>query len=475
MHFILYGTGEGRNPSRRFNTRWYLDFHSDLVEWKRNPLSHYILHGAREGRLPAPPEDGQDGAAEDFRPTPLATKQYNDLRVSLEYPEVALVRRQREPNFESLDIHWVIPDFRPGAGGHMTIFRIVKLLAQFGHRQTIWIQDPSEHPTPKAARETMEKHFLVADAEFRFLPSDVSTIEGDAIIASDRWTVFPVAATRNFFRRFYLVQDYETHFYPAGSHALLTDFTYSIGLDCLCAGQWLNWLMGEHGLWTMAWELATDSAMYFPPLSEQHRDPSRIAYYSRITTTRRAVELGLLALEELARWGYKFGVDFYGASVDFHEPPYPHHYHGIISQMELGNLYRRSSLGLVFSSTNYSLVPREMMACRLPVVELDVDSVRSVFPEDVLLRVAPHPVAIAEGIAKLLDNEAARSQLADNALKYQAQFSWEKSARMIESALRERIAAAASGELDDTRQYRGSPYRARTPAAARQYDLTLGA
>jgi glycosyltransferase involved in cell wall biosynthesis len=413
------------------------------------------------------PEVAAEDATDEVFPSsaPMATRPYSELRVSLDYPEAALTRPTREPNMEALDIHWVIPDFLPGAGGHMTIFRIVKLLAQFGHRQTLWIQNPSVHSTPKAAHQTMEKHFLTADAEFRFLPSDMSMIEGDAIIASDRWTAFPVAATKNFFRRFYFVQDYETYFYPAGSHALLTDFTYSLGFDCLCAGNWLKRLMGEHGLWTMAWELATDDAIYFNPLTEQQRDPSRIAFYSRITTTRRAVELGLLALEELARWGYKFGVDFYGAAAEFHEPPYSHQYHGILSPMELGNLYRKSALGLVFSSTNYSLVPREMMACRLPVVELDVDSVRSVFPEDVLVRVAPHPTAIAEGIANLLDNQPGRQQLADRALEYQKQFSWERSARLIESALRERIGAAASGALDNSRQYRGSPYRACNQAA----------
>jgi glycosyltransferase involved in cell wall biosynthesis len=267
----------------------------------------------------------------------------------------------------------------------------------------------------------------------------------------------------SFFRRFYFVQDYETYFYPAGSHALLTEYTYSLGLDCLCAGQWLNGLMRAHGVWTMAWELAADSAVYFPPLNEQHRNENRIAYYSRITSTRRAVELGLLALDELARWGYEFTVDFFGTARKLGELSYPHQNHGILSAMALGNLYRRAKIGMVFSSTNYSLVPREMMACGLPVVELDVDSVRGAFPDGVLARAAPHPTAIAERLAELLDDDLRRKQLAEDCRNYQSQFSWDSSARLIEAALRERIAAARSGALDTTRQYLGAPYHVRHP------------
>jgi glycosyltransferase involved in cell wall biosynthesis len=463
LHYVALGAKEGRNPSRVFNTRWYLAAHPDLVAWPRNPLIHYIRHGAAEGRSAVPPE-AAESTVTSATPAPaiVAPKRtFDPLRTSLDYHEVPLVRPEREPNMGSLDVHWVIPDFPPGAGGHMTIFRIVRLLAEFGHRQTLWIQNPSFHATPTQARRAMERQFLAVDAELRFLPADVSGIAGDAIIASDRWTAFPVAAMANFFRRFYFVQDYETYFYPAGSLALLTDYTYSLGLDCLSAGPWLDRKMQAHGLWSMAWELAADPAVYFPPPDDHHREQNRIAYYSRITSTRRAVELGLLGLEELARWGYRFVVDLFGCAGELGELSYPHHYHGLLSAAALGDLYRRATIGMVFSSTNYSLVPREMMACGLPVVELDVDSVRGAFPDGLLARAAPHPTAIAERLAELLDDDGKRQRLGDQSRLYQGQFSWKASARLIESALRERIATAYSGTLDDTRQNRGSPHHVR--------------
>ena len=40
---------------------------------------------------------------------------------------------------------------------------------------------------------------------------------------------------------------------------------------------------------------------------------------------------------------------------------------------DLADLYRESTIGMVFSTTNPSLVPYEMMACGLPVIDLKTD------------------------------------------------------------------------------------------------------
>ena len=59
-------------------------------------------------------------------------------------------------------------------------------------------------------------------------------------------------------------------------------------------------------------------------------------------------------------------------------------------------------IGICFSATNYSLVPQEMMACGLPVIEIEGESTRAVFPEDVVTLTGPHPCAIADSIEALL-------------------------------------------------------------------------
>jgi glycosyltransferase involved in cell wall biosynthesis len=48
MHYIKYGTYEGRNPSAEFDTNYYLETYEDVINI--NPLVHYVLHGKLEKR-----------------------------------------------------------------------------------------------------------------------------------------------------------------------------------------------------------------------------------------------------------------------------------------------------------------------------------------------------------------------------------------------------------------------------------------
>jgi len=50
-HFTVFGWQEGRDPSGYFDTSGYRDTHVDVVAAAVNPLDHYLLFGAAEGRI----------------------------------------------------------------------------------------------------------------------------------------------------------------------------------------------------------------------------------------------------------------------------------------------------------------------------------------------------------------------------------------------------------------------------------------
>ncbi|WP_317963674.1 glycosyltransferase [Methylocaldum szegediense] len=50
-HYIVHGANEGRNPSASFETRFYLDAYPDVRRARVNPLFHYLTAGQQEGRL----------------------------------------------------------------------------------------------------------------------------------------------------------------------------------------------------------------------------------------------------------------------------------------------------------------------------------------------------------------------------------------------------------------------------------------
>jgi hypothetical protein len=53
-HYLVLGAAEGRDPHPLFDTSWYLDRYPDVGHAGMNPLVHYILRGAMEGRHPHP-------------------------------------------------------------------------------------------------------------------------------------------------------------------------------------------------------------------------------------------------------------------------------------------------------------------------------------------------------------------------------------------------------------------------------------
>lgn len=53
-HYLLHGAKEGRLPGPLFDGNWYLQRYPDVAEVNMNPLLHFILYGQQEGRESSP-------------------------------------------------------------------------------------------------------------------------------------------------------------------------------------------------------------------------------------------------------------------------------------------------------------------------------------------------------------------------------------------------------------------------------------
>jgi SAM-dependent methyltransferase len=58
-HYLLHGADEGRNPGPRFDTIWYLSENYELRAAGINPLLHYIQYGRESETAPIPLSEGQ--------------------------------------------------------------------------------------------------------------------------------------------------------------------------------------------------------------------------------------------------------------------------------------------------------------------------------------------------------------------------------------------------------------------------------
>ncbi len=54
VHYLLHGAREGRDPSGAFDSLWYLETNPDVARSGVNPLHHYITLGRQEGRRATP-------------------------------------------------------------------------------------------------------------------------------------------------------------------------------------------------------------------------------------------------------------------------------------------------------------------------------------------------------------------------------------------------------------------------------------
>ena len=122
--------------------------------------------------------------------------------------------------------------------------------------------------------------------------------DAHAIFATGWSTAYTVLASPARGTRFYLVQDFEPSFYPAGSESLLAEATYRFGFHGVTAGAWLAELLRAS---TGCRPTTSTSAATLDRYGlDRALERDGICYYARSTKPRRAFELGLVALELFA-------------------------------------------------------------------------------------------------------------------------------------------------------------------------------
>ena len=423
----------------------------------------FAAAGARADRLPpglarklSLEGRAQDGSA-GWRVVRAWPHGYDYVRESMASPPAPLLPPSPHDGEKPLmHFAWLIPPFRRGSGGHMTIFTLLRELEARGHSHSIWLHDPGGkmYGGGSVARREIVAHFMPTRAG---VFTDFADWHGaDVAIATGWQTAYPLKLLGGCSLKAYLVQDFEPDFYPASSERIWAERTYSLGYTAVAASPWLRDLLhARYGAAAAAFELGVELDVYRELGVE--REPATVVYYARPATPRRATELGIQALAELKRSRPDVRVIMFGDSTA-PAAPFDYEFAGILDAASLANLYNRATVGLVISLTNYSRMPKEMMACGLPVVDIDHPSVRSVFGGDerVISLAEPDPFSIAERLAGLVDDPGRREQVARDARELVSTMTWEAGAIQLEQNLRaalrrrwsEQLGAAAAESTD---------------------------
>lgn len=373
-----------------------------------------------------------------YLPKGIPTPTLDHLRID---PRASVPTLPVRPARRNLAINWVVPPFGIASGGHMTIARLVRHLENLGHLNRLYLVHPSDDDwvrlgDAKTEKEVIRKHFQPVEAEVFIGVEDV--LEADVTIATSWETAYIVHGISKTRARCYLVQDFEPYFYPVGSNYQFAENTYRLGFHCLTAGPWLAEVLRDRfGAEATPFDLAPDHDVYhrIPSIQRQERT---VLFYARWFTERRGFELATAALELLAQREPGLRILLYGSEWLPRKLTFDHRNLGVLPAAQLARLYNEATAGFVVSFTNPSLIPFEMMACGLPVVDVDKESTRSYFgphTESIITVAEPFPVYIADTLTALLRNPARREEQALRGLEYSVSLSWERSAKQVEQGL----------------------------------------
>jgi glycosyltransferase involved in cell wall biosynthesis/GT2 family glycosyltransferase len=388
--------------------------------------------------LSAPP-------ATDLAPVPPATHVaprltqdfYEDVgRVWREGPAPLLDPVPGMADRERLRLALVVPSFRRGSGGHNTLFQILSRLERRGHLCSVWLQDVTgQHNSewPAVIRSDIREFF--APVEGPVYKGYDQWQGADIAIATGWQTVHPTLMLDQCRARAYVVNDHEPEFYAASTEREMAEDTYRHDLHCIAASPWLrDLLIDRYDTSADAFQLGVDHDLYHPRPVTRRQDT--IIYYARHVTPRRAVPVGLMALAELHRRRPDLRIVLFGDEGHL-DSPFPYEHLGILTPPQLATLYSEATVGLCLSLTNFSLMPKEMLACGLPCVELAGVSAESIFGADGPLELAElTPRAIADALERLLDDRELWERRSREGIEFVASHTWEHATDEVEAGLR---------------------------------------
>jgi glycosyltransferase involved in cell wall biosynthesis len=330
-----------------------------------------------------------------------------------------------------LNTAWIMNPPGESSGGAQNIFRFIKFLEDAGHRATIYFYNSSDVPIDaKYLKQLISANpsYAPIAAEFRaYGPGGVAP-DTDALFATGWETAYPAFRDPSRARRFYFVQDFEPAFYPVGSEHVLAENTYRFGFHGVTAGGWLSEkLARDYGMRTSAFDFGADLRHYSRDNTRPRQD---VFFYARPVTTRRGFELGVMALQHVARMRPDVTIHLAGWDVSDYDLPFTAVEHGTLAVSELNALYNRCAVGLVLSLTNMSLLPLELLASGvIPVLNRGPNNDKVVDNE--FIRYAdPSPHALATAVVE----ELARPDLSERSAKAAAgvlPMTWDRPGRQF--------------------------------------------
>lgn len=272
--------------------------------------------------------------------------------------------------------NWYLPQFdNPFYGGVMTILRLAEYLQrQEGIKQRFLICGAAN--ASEVCANISRAFPKLAQAEIIILDTveAIATIPSSDYSVATLWTTaYVLLGVQNTGYKFYMIQDFEPAFYPAGSTYAQAELTYHFGFYGICNTVTLKKIYErDYTGCAIALQPSIDKNVFYPGNNDRSSLPKRLFYYARPETPRNGFELAAAALTRLKqKYGDTLDIVCAGTGWD------PEKYGlgglvrmlGLMPYVQTGDLYRSCHVGFVMMMTKHpSYLPFELMACGATVV-----------------------------------------------------------------------------------------------------------
>lgn len=358
------------------------------------------------------------------------------------------LHRSTEQGIDLDTVNWFVPMFdNPFYGGLATIFRIANhLRAHHGvaNRFVVW-GEPNEdwfRSGIGAVFPGLDESEIVFCAGLD--PASVAELPAADVAIATQWqTAYQVAHFPHAARKFYLVQDFEPMFNPAGTLYALAEETYKVGLLALCnTPHLLDVVQDRYGTRGSAFVPAVDPSVFHANGRRQRSpdEPLNVFVYARPGHWRNCWELLEPALKAVkARFGQRVRIVTAGAwaAPDALADGLDHL--GLLDYAETGELYRTCDIGVSLTVSEHpSYLPLELMACGVPVVAFDLPAGYWILHHERNSLLARRTIdGLVEQISRMVADEDVRQRLAQGALETVAasHASWEQNLSGVHDVL----------------------------------------
>lgn len=322
---------------------------------------------------------------------------------------------QEETFTEVRALAWLIPSFDShNYGGIRTILIFANhLAAQSNIKSTFYVCGSAI--SAKTVLEIKQTFVGLQNSEFKtYSTGQKIDLSGFQIGIATLWTTaYDLSAAKGNLNRFYLVQDFEPDFYPAGTLKLLAHNSYRLGLSLVCNTHGLSQVLKMHGIESKSFEPGLDFHIFNPQgRSTTNRKRVKVFFYMRPGHARNCFEMNLFIIKKLQE-EFREKIEIVCAGSDF----FPKDYGldvavtsiGMMPYYKNGEMYRDIDIGVsLMASSHPSYPPLEMMASGVAVVTNFNSNTKWIFQGEHCLFPASDPISILGAIRQLVQDEDLR-------------------------------------------------------------------